>query len=68
MPSPPPVPMHTPMPHTPVARNPMPYSPPPARFVEPEPDEIDSRRRARFIYLAGAAIGLAAGIIYMLAG
>jgi serine/threonine-protein kinase len=71
MPSPPPVPMHTPMPHTPDARDPMPYSPPPARFVEPEP-EVDSTTatdpRSRAIYLVGAVIGLAAGIIYMLAG
>jgi len=43
-------------------------TPTPARFVEPEPEEIDTRRRARFIYLAGAAIGLAAGVIYLLAG
>jgi serine/threonine-protein kinase len=81
MPSPPPVPMHTPMPHTPVqhspkahtpvAHSPMPHSPPPARFVEPEPEVESSTAtdpRTRAIYLVGAAIGLTAGILYMLAG
>ena len=59
MPSPPPAPMHTPVPQV------------PARFVEPAPErepEIDTGLRSRAIYLAGAAIGLAAGIAYMLAG
>ncbi len=76
MPSPPPMPMHTPMPHTPVAHtpvahSPMPHQPPPARFVEPEP-EVESANgtdpRSRAIYLVSAAIGLTAGILYMLAG
>ncbi len=59
MPSPPPVPRHTPM---------------PARFVEPAPEPdaagdpgIDGGWRSRAIYLVGAAIGLAGGIAYMLA-
>jgi histone demethylase JARID1 len=73
--------MHTPMPHTPVqhspkahtpvAHSPMPHSPPPARFVEPEPEVESSTAtdpRTRAIYLVGAAIGLTAGILYMLAG
>jgi len=59
-----PMPMAAPPPeHTPV-----PVTVPPPRFVEPEPEIAnDTGRRARLIYLAGAAVGLAAGIIYMLA-
>jgi eukaryotic-like serine/threonine-protein kinase len=55
MPSPPPTPRHTPL---------------PSRFLEPEPDlPADTGHGARLlIYLAGAAVGLIAGIIYMLAG
>jgi eukaryotic-like serine/threonine-protein kinase len=59
MPSPPPAARHTPMPA------PRAEPPEPARFVEPEPD---AGHHSRLIYLAGAAVGLIAGIIYMLAG
>jgi hypothetical protein len=38
------------------------------RFVEPEPDELEISRRSRLIHLAGAAVGFAAGIVYLLAG
>jgi serine/threonine-protein kinase len=62
-----PMPMRMPPP----AHTPMPVAAPaPSRFIEPSPEiemEIDSGHRARLIYLAGAAVGLAAGIIYMLA-
>jgi serine/threonine-protein kinase len=68
-------PMASPMPMRapPPAHTPMPVAAPAApRFVEPAPEmgsrpEIDTGRRSRLIYLAGAAVGLAAGIIYMLA-
>jgi serine/threonine-protein kinase len=58
-----------PMPAPPPAHTPMPVAAPaPSRFVEPEPEpETDTGRRSRLIYLAGAAVGLAAGIIYLLA-
>jgi hypothetical protein len=42
--------------------------PAPGRFVEPEPDEAALSRRARLIHLAGAAVGFAAGIVYLVAG
>ena len=54
MPSPPPAPMHTPVPA-------------PGVFVEPAA-ELDTSRRSRLVYLAGAAVGLAGGILYLLAG
>jgi len=49
----------------PPARLPTPTPTPPAVFAEPAPDPAE--RRSRRIRLAGAAVGLIAGIIYLVA-
>jgi serine/threonine protein kinase len=72
-------PLGSPMPSLAPLGSPMPsLAPPalntppaPARFVEPAPEagpELDGSRRSRLIYLAGAALGLAGGVLYLLAG
>jgi len=63
-------PMPAPMSVPPVQARPAPappVAPRPGVFVEPEPDGHRGRH-SRIIYLAGAAVGLAAGVAYLLAG